>query len=130
MQTYLLARYNFSDFSTKNAYVIIMKITNFWRENLAIFHKVKKIEIDFPSNTFVSNSCWHRVLESKLFFINIFRRIFRMAKIKHSNSDFCTGLYYMQINNTYTNEPRNYKHTPCVNWPALYRVGDTVRKNF
>ena len=29
LQTYLLARYNFPDFSTKKEYVIILKMTNF-----------------------------------------------------------------------------------------------------
>ena len=39
-------------------------------------------------------------IELKIFFHNIWR-MFQMAKIKYSNSNFRTKLYYMQINNTY-----------------------------
>ena len=39
-------------------------------------------------------------IELKIFFRNIWR-MFQMAKIKYSNSNFRTKLYYMQINNTY-----------------------------
>ena len=47
LQTYLLARSNIPHFSTKQESVIILKMTNFWWNNLAIFHDVKKIEIFF-----------------------------------------------------------------------------------
>ena len=63
---------------------------NFWKENLGIFHNVKKIEIYFPRNTFVNK---------EFFFSRIFRdgiknishniwKIFGMAKLKHSNTNF------------------------------------------
>ena len=39
-------------------------------------------------------------MELKTFFI-IFEKGFGLAKIKHSNSNFKTGLCYMYINNTY-----------------------------
>ena len=42
LQFYLLSTSNAPHFSTKNKLVIILKITGFWRNNLAIFHDVKK----------------------------------------------------------------------------------------
>ena len=84
-------------FSTKKESVIILKMTNFWRINLAIFHDIKKVEIYFPYGAFVS-----RIYKDGI--KNIFNknwRIFRIAKIKHSNSNFYEGLYYMEINNRY-----------------------------
>ena len=54
LQVYLLAPTDGPHFSTKKGSVIILKMTNFWRKNLAIFHKVKKIEICCIYNTFAS----------------------------------------------------------------------------
>ena len=48
---------NIPHFSTKNETVIILKGTNFWRENLAIFHDVKKTKIYIPYHKFVSYIC-------------------------------------------------------------------------
>ena len=36
----------------------MFKMTNFWRKNLDIFRDVKKKEIYFCYNTFVSYICW------------------------------------------------------------------------
>ena len=44
-------------FSTKIESVIILKMKNFQRDNLAIFHDLKIVDIYFPYNTFVSNIC-------------------------------------------------------------------------
>ena len=38
----------------------LLKITNFWRKSLALFHDIKKKEIYFPYNTFASYVCWER----------------------------------------------------------------------
>ena len=43
-------------------------MANLWRKNLAIFHKVKKIEIYFPSNTFVSNICYNTEFLNQKYF--------------------------------------------------------------
>ena len=48
---------NVPHFSIKNESVIILKGTNFWRENLAIFHDVKKPKIYIPYHKFVSYIC-------------------------------------------------------------------------
>ena len=94
LQTYLIARSTVSHFSTKEESVIILKITNFWRKNMEIFHDVKTIEIFFPYNRFVSYICWRGIFFSRLYrdwIKNIFHniwRIFRRAKIKRSNSNF------------------------------------------
>ena len=53
----MLECYNVPHFSTKKEYVIILKMNNFLRKNLAMFHNVKKIEIYFPSTVFVSDIC-------------------------------------------------------------------------
>ena len=57
LQTYQLSRTNIPHFTTKKEPVIILKMTNIWRENLAIFYNVKKIDIYFSFNTFVSYVC-------------------------------------------------------------------------
>ena len=65
---------------------------------MSIFHDVKKIEIYFPYNTFVSCICYKEIFFSKMYrdrIKNIFQnisKIFRMAKIKDNNSNFSTGL--------------------------------------
>ena len=76
LQSYLLATSNISHFSTKKESVIILKMTNFRRKNLAVFHNVKKnvskwinylflkfIDL-FSCNTFVS----HYLLTRRFFF--------------------------------------------------------------
>ena len=47
LQSYLLAMSNVPHFSIKKEYVIMLKMINFWKKNLAIFHGVKKTEIYF-----------------------------------------------------------------------------------
>ena len=45
---------------------------NFWKENLGIFHNVKKIEIYFPRNTFVNKEFFFQEyleMELKIFLI-------------------------------------------------------------
>ena len=73
LQVYLLAPTDVPHFSTKKGSVIILKMTNFWRKNLAIFHKVKKIEIYCIYNTFASyKECVlqeYIEMESKIFSI-------------------------------------------------------------
>ena len=101
LQTYLIAPSNIPHFSPKKKSVIILKMTNFWRKCLAIFHNVKKIEIYFPCNTFVH--LFLMFVNIGFFFLfffwmicrdgikNIFHnilRIFRMAILKYSNSNF------------------------------------------
>ena len=56
LQTYLLTSSNVPHFSTKKESVVILKMTNFWRKNLAILRNAKK-DIYFPNNTFVSYVC-------------------------------------------------------------------------
>ena len=57
LKMYLFARFNIYHFSSKKEIVIIMKMKNFCRKNLAIYHNVKKLEIYFPYSTFVSYIC-------------------------------------------------------------------------
>ena len=47
LETYLLARSNVPHFSAKKESAIILKMRNFWRKNLAIFHNVKKYRFIF-----------------------------------------------------------------------------------
>ena len=54
---YLFAPSNVLHFSTKEGSVIILKMTNFSWKYLPNFHNVKKIEIYFPYNGFVSYMC-------------------------------------------------------------------------
>ena len=42
LQTYLLAYSDVLHFSTKKEFAIILKMTKFWRKNIAIFYDVKK----------------------------------------------------------------------------------------
>ena len=82
LQSYLPVTSNVPHFSIKKESGIIMKMTDFWRKHFATFNDVKKIEIYFSNNTFVSYICWQRYffpvyteLELKTFFI-IFDRFF------------------------------------------------------
>ena len=108
-------------------FLIILKMTNFWRNNLANFHDVKKIEIYFPYNKLVSNICWQGNSFSRIYtdrIKNIFHniwRIFRMAKIKHSNSNFykqvsirCRWIMHILY------KPKNYKYSTLC---ELTRLG-------
>ena len=60
-----------------------MKMTNFWRNNLAIFLDVKKIEIYFPYNTF-----FLIFVNKEILFQEYIEMEFRMVEIKHSDSNF------------------------------------------
>ena len=107
IQSYLLATSNVSHFSTKKESMIMLKMTNFWWIILTIFHDIKNVEIYFSYNKFACYVCSEGEFSSGIYrdgikniFYNIWRT-FRMAKIKHSNHNFKTGFYYMQINNIY-----------------------------
>ena len=45
-------------FSSEKEPVVILKVTNFRRKNLVIFHDVKIIRIYFSFHTYVSYTCW------------------------------------------------------------------------
>ena len=63
-QSYLLSTFSISHFPIKKGSVIILKMKNVLRKNLAIFHDVKKIEIYFSTSTFVS----YHLLTNIIFF--------------------------------------------------------------
>ena len=68
LQTYLFARSNAARFSSKKESVIILKMTNFWRKNLAIFHDVKKQRF-----IFFLHICLLYLLTRNFFFSKIYR---------------------------------------------------------
>ena len=87
--------------------VILFKMTSFWRKNVDIYLDVKKKKFIFLIThlflIFVDEGIFFpRIYRDgiKSSFLNIWR-VFQMAKIKRSNSNFKWGLYYMKINNTY-----------------------------
>ena len=76
LQRYLLARSNVPHFSTKKESGIILKMTNFWRKNVAIFHEVKKKKFVFLTTSlflmFVNKEIFLKEyieMELKIFFI-------------------------------------------------------------
>ena len=85
-QTCLLARCNAPRCFAKKESVIILKMTNFWRKNLAIFHDVKKKRFIFFIThlflIFVNKEIFFQeyiLMELKIFFI-IFERFFKWQK--------------------------------------------------
>ena len=82
LQSYLLTTSNISYFSTKKGSAIILKMKNFWRKNLGIFHDVKKIEFYFSCNTFVSYYLLTRIYRDgiKNIFHNIWGGFFKWQK--------------------------------------------------
>ena len=84
LETYLLARSIVLHFSAKKESVNILEMTNFWRNNLAIFHKLKKKRFIFLMThlflMFVKMKFFKEYIEeeSKIYFI--IYKIFWMAQ--------------------------------------------------
>ena len=93
-------------------------MANFLRKNLTIFHDVKKIEIYFPYNTFVSYICSHRILKSKLCFI-IFEGLSEWQKLNKAIATFKQTSITCRSIIDILYEPRNDKQHPVLTGPLV-----------
>ena len=109
--------------------MIILKTANFLRKNLTIFHDVKKIEIYFPYNTFVSYICSHRILKSKLCFI-IFEGLFEWQKLNKAIATFKQTSITCRSIIDILYEPRNDKQHPVLTGPPSTGQVTVLRESF
>ena len=104
-------------------------MANFFRKNLSIFHDVKKIEIYFPYNTFVSYICSHRILKSKLCFI-IFEGLFEWQKLNKAIATFKQTSITCRSIIDILYEPRNDKQHPVLTGPPSTGQVTVLREFF
>ena len=92
------------------------------------------MEIYFPHKTFVSYNCYQRNFFSRIYrdgIENIFHniwRIFRIAKLKYSNSNFWTDVYYVLTNNTHI--ICTFRYSTLCELTHLVYVGGTDARVF